>query len=69
MDKIVTNMKECKLIRLLIIQLDELKDFIAKIKPDILSINETKCNHFTAFNHFIINNYKLLHKERPNQKN
>ncbi|CAF1064073.1 unnamed protein product, partial [Brachionus calyciflorus] len=43
--------------------------FLSQYSPDIVSINETKCNEVTANNELIFHNYITLHKGRSNSKN
>ena len=43
--------------------------FLSQYKPDIVSINETKCNELTANTELIFSNYITVHKGRSNGKN
>jgi exonuclease III len=43
--------------------------FVNKFKPDIISINETKCDDETAENNLQIENYYLIHKARSIKSN
>ena len=44
---------------------EEFKIFLIKYNPDIVMLNETKINDFTANNLFNqLHNYKYLHKQR-----
>ena len=45
-------------------KIEEFKNFVNKFSPDIIVINETKCNNYTAYKFLQIINYKLIHKER-----
>ncbi len=50
-------------------KIDEFTFFVNKFKPDIISINETKCNDETAKNSLQIENYYLFHKARSIKSN
>lgn len=43
--------------------------FLNLHKPEIISINETKCDNNTANKYLLFNNYTLIHKERQNGVN
>ena len=48
----------------------ELKNFIIdNLKPDIISLNETKLSTFRANMILNFNNYNTIHKARDNNKN
>ena len=48
---------------------EEFKFFLTKHSPDVITLNETKINNFTANNLFNqLNNYNFIHRQR-NEKN
>ncbi len=53
----------------LIVIINEIKEFIHVFKSHILCIKETKCSIERTFADMQIENYNLLHKDRDNGQN
>lgn len=48
-------------------KISKFKIFLNNFNPDIICINETKCNDTTAAKYLILNNYKMIHRQRYNK--